>query len=51
MKTYEPTIEAVASPENLLRAWRSVRGNIPRYRRERSAGVDGISIDDFEKNL
>lgn len=51
MRIYEPTIEAVASPENLLRAWRHVRGNIPRYRRERSSGLDGVSIDDFERNL
>ena len=44
-------IEQVAAPENLLSAWRSVRGNIPRYRRERSSGPDGISLEDFEREL
>lgn len=44
-------MEQLASPENLLGAWRAVRGNIPRYRRERSAGPDGLSLAEFERNL
>jgi RNA-directed DNA polymerase len=44
-------MEQVAAPENLLSAWRAVRGNIPRYRRARSAGPDGLSMDDFEREL
>jgi RNA-directed DNA polymerase len=44
-------MELVAAPENLLAAWRSVRGNIPRYRRQRAAGPDGVSIGEFEKDL
>jgi len=44
-------LEQLASPENLLLAWRSVRGNIPKNRRARSAGPDGISLADFEQDL
>ncbi len=44
-------LEQLAAPENLLTAWRQVRGNIPRYRRARSAGPDGVSMDDFERDL
>ena len=44
-------MEQIASPENLLLAWRNVRGNIPKYRRERSAGPDGISIAAYDENL
>ena len=38
------------SEENFLRAWRTVRSNIPRSRR-RIPGPDGISLDQFERNL
>jgi RNA-directed DNA polymerase len=44
-------LELVAAPENLLAAWRAVRGNIPKYRRQRAAGPDGVSISEFEKDL
>ena len=44
-------MDQLAAPENLLTAWRTVRGNIPGYRRQRSAGPDGISIAEFERDL
>lgn len=44
-------LELIAAPENLLSAWRSVRGNIPKYRRQRASGPDGISLAEFEKDL
>ena len=44
-------LELIAAPENLLAAWRAVRGNIPKYRRQRAAGPDGVSLSDFEKDL
>ena len=44
-------MERITSPDNLLAAWRSVRGNIPQYRRARSAGPDGVSLVDFEQDL
>lgn len=44
-------LEQVAAPENLLAAWRIVRGNIPAYRRQRSAGSDGITLADYERDL
>lgn len=44
-------LELIAAPENLLSAWRSVRGNIPKYRRSRVSGPDGISLADFEQDL
>ena len=44
-------IEQLAAPENLLTAWRAVRGNIPGYRRNRSAGPDGVTLADFERDL
>lgn len=44
-------LEVIAAPENLLSAWRSVRGNIPKYRRQRASGPDGISLAEFEKDL
>lgn len=34
-----------------MSAWRSVRGNIPKYRRTRSAGPDGVTLADYEQNL
>ncbi len=44
-------MEQVAAPENLLSAWRAVRGNIPGYRRMRSAGPDGVTLEEFERHL
>ena len=44
-------MEQIASAENLLSAWRAVRGNIPRYRRMRSAGSDGVTLEDYERDL
>jgi RNA-directed DNA polymerase len=44
-------MEYIAAPENLLCAWRAVRGNIPQRRRARSAGPDGISLLEFERDL
>ena len=36
----ERLLEQVAAPENLLAAWRAVRGNIPHYRRQRASGPE-----------
>ncbi|MBU2609322.1 MAG: RNA-dependent DNA polymerase [Chloroflexi bacterium] len=47
----EKLLEQVAAPENLLAAWRAVRGNIPKYRRQRASGPDGVSLADFERDL
>lgn len=44
-------MEQIAAPENLLSAWRAVRGNIPKYRRERASGPDGVSMAEFEREL
>jgi len=44
-------LELIAAPENLLSAWRTVRGNIPKYRRHRASGPDGVSLNEFEKDL
>lgn len=44
-------LELISAPENLLSAWRSVRGNIPKYRRKRSSGPDGVSLAEFEQDL
>lgn len=44
-------LEQIAAPENLLAAWRVVRGNIPKYRRQRASGPDGVSLADFEQDL
>lgn len=44
-------LEQIVEPENLLNAWRSVRNNIPGYRRHRSAGPDGVSIEEYERDL
>lgn len=47
----EKLMEQLASLENLLAAWRAVRRNIPKYRRHRSVGSDGISLAEFERDL
>jgi RNA-directed DNA polymerase len=44
-------MEQIAAPENLLSAWRAVRGNIPKYRRQKAAGPDGVSMNEFEQEL
>lgn len=47
----ERLMEQIAAPENLLAAWRAVRGNIPKYRRQRATGPDGVSLEEFERDL
>ncbi len=37
--------------DNLQLAWRTVRRNVPRYRRARSAGPDGVSLAEFERRM
>lgn len=44
-------MEQMAAPANLLAAWRAVRANIPRVRRRRAHGPDGVTLDEFEANL
>lgn len=51
MSKTENLLPIIASPENLLQAWRSIRGNIPKYRRKKCVGPDGISLVDFERDL
>jgi RNA-directed DNA polymerase len=41
-------LDQVISVENLTLAWRRVRGNIQVARRTRSAGVDAVTVRDFE---
>lgn len=41
-------LDQVVSVENLTLAWRRVRGNIQVARRGRSAGVDAVTVRDFE---
>ncbi|WP_298821636.1 reverse transcriptase domain-containing protein [Chloroflexus sp.] len=43
-----PLIEQVCSVENLTNAWRRVRSNIQMSRRDRSAGIDRVTLRDFE---
>ncbi len=51
MNVQNRLMEKLGSPENLLEAWRAVRGNIPRYRRVHSAGPDGVTLAEFERDL
>lgn len=51
MNAQTQLMDQLASPENLLAAWRAVRGNIPVYRRQRSSGPDGITLAEFERDL
>jgi RNA-directed DNA polymerase len=44
-------IDRVCAPENLADAWRRVRRNIRVRNRATSRGVDGVSIEDFERDL
>jgi len=41
-------LEQVVTVENLTLAWRRVRGNIQVARRGRSAGIDAVTVRDFE---
>jgi RNA-directed DNA polymerase len=41
----------ITSPSNLLQAWRSIRGNIPKYRRENCRGPDGVTMAEYERDL
>lgn len=41
----------IASPGNLLSAWRSIRRNIPKYRHHKASGPDGLSIKEYETDL
>ncbi len=41
-------LDQVVSVQNLTTAWRRVRSNIQVARRGRSAGVDAMTIRDFE---
>ena len=51
MDNQDRLLEQIAAPENLLQAWRGVRGNIPKYRRQRAKGPDGITLIEFERDL
>jgi len=44
-------LESLAALDNLHRAWLEVRGNIPRKRRARAAGADGVSLAAYERRL
>lgn len=44
-------MEQIVSPGNLMAAWRSIRSNIPKPQRDRSAGADGVSLSEYEANL
>src|SRR5436305_11706799 len=46
-----PLMEQVTSIENVLAAWQRVKRNIQVARRGRSAGVDDITLLDFEADL
>ncbi|MFQ3632915.1 reverse transcriptase domain-containing protein [Roseiflexus sp.] len=43
-----PLLPHICSVENLTLAWRRVRSNIQAYRRSRSAGLDAVTLRDFE---
>lgn len=45
-----PLLEQVCRVENLTNAWRRVRRNIQVGRRHRSAGVDAVTLRDFERD-
>ena len=51
MEVQANLMERLASPENLLDAWKVVRSNIPQYRRANSGGPDGVTIADYEREL
>lgn len=45
---------SIGSPSNagyLLRAWNDLKNKSPKKRRSSTAGIDGVTIDDFEKDL
>lgn len=43
-----PLLDQVVTVENLTLAWRRVRSNIQVFRRGRTAGVDAVTLRDFE---
>ncbi len=43
-----PLIDAICSVQNLTLAWRRVRSNIQTWRRGRSAGIDAVTLRDYE---
>jgi RNA-directed DNA polymerase len=51
MNKTDDLMPIIASPANLLQAWRGIRGNIPKYRHHKCVGPDGISMADFEQDL
>jgi RNA-directed DNA polymerase len=44
-----PLIEQICSIENMTTAWRRVRSNIAVRQRGRSAGVDAMTLRDYER--
>ncbi|HWQ13974.1 MAG TPA: reverse transcriptase domain-containing protein [Roseiflexaceae bacterium] len=46
-----PLLEQVTSLENMLNAWRRVKRNIQLVRQGRSAGIDAVTLSDFEADL
>ena len=51
MSKTENLMPMIASPANLLQAWRAIRGNIPKHRHGKCVGPDGVSLADFERDL
>lgn len=51
MQVTDNLMPVIASPANLLQAWRAIRSNVPKYRRKKCVGPDGISLLDFEEDL
>ncbi len=47
----DQVMDLITQPENLLEAWRAVRGNVPRQRRGQSAGPDGVTLREYEQDL
>lgn len=43
-----PLIDQICSVDNLTLAWRRVRSNIQTWRRGRSAGIDAVTLRDYE---
>jgi len=51
MNNRHSLMDEMTLPNNLLAAWRSIRANIPAYRRKDATGPDGVSILDYEQDL
>lgn len=47
----QPLFERLVSTENMVTAWRQVKGNISWYQRGRSAGGDRVTLNAFEADL